>query len=61
MEGLGAGSCQGADAPPADAPPAGSGGQLPKWEKVLWKCQPYPDNYVDETFLKGLVRGPPPG
>jgi hypothetical protein len=28
---------------------------LPNWEKVLWKQQPYPDNYVDDTFLKELV------
>ncbi len=28
----------------------------PKWEKVLWKEQPYPDNYTDATFLQELVR-----
>jgi len=27
----------------------------PKWEKVLWKEQPYPDNYTDATFLQELV------
>lgn len=28
----------------------------PAWEKVLWKEQDYPDNYVSESFLKDLVR-----
>lgn len=28
----------------------------PKWEKVLWKKQPYPDNYVGPSFLQDLVR-----
>ncbi|PNW87119.1 hypothetical protein CHLRE_02g109850v5 [Chlamydomonas reinhardtii] len=27
----------------------------PRWEKVLWKPQPFPDNYVDHTFLQHLV------
>jgi hypothetical protein len=32
------------------------GGGLPvKWEKVLWKRQPFPDNYTDKTFLQELV------
>ncbi|KIJ25751.1 hypothetical protein M422DRAFT_236826 [Sphaerobolus stellatus SS14] len=26
------------------------------WEKVLWKRQPYPDNYVPESFLSELRR-----
>lgn len=25
------------------------------WEKALWKEQPFPDNYTDQTFLKELV------
>ena len=25
------------------------------WEKVLWKKQPFPDNYTDEKFLQELV------
>lgn len=25
-----------------------------KWERVLWKRQPFPDNYVPETFLDSL-------
>lgn len=29
--------------------------ELPPWEKVLWKRQPYPDNHTDETFLQQLV------
>jgi phosphatidylinositol glycan class C protein len=33
---------------------------MPRWEKVLWKEQPYPDNYVDDTFLNSLVRPPCP-
>jgi Phosphatidylinositol N-acetylglucosaminyltransferase len=27
---------------------------LPPWEKVLWKKQPYPDNYTPHTFLSAL-------
>ena len=27
----------------------------PPWERVLWKKQPYDDNYVDRTFLESLV------
>lgn len=26
----------------------------PKWERILWASQPYPDNYVPEDFLKQL-------
>mmetsp|Transcript_4888 Transcript_4888/g.10496 ORF Transcript_4888/g.10496 Transcript_4888/m.10496 type:complete len:417 (+) Transcript_4888:76-1326(+) len=26
-----------------------------KWERVLWKRQPYSDNYTDATFLRELV------
>lgn len=29
--------------------------QPPRWQKVLWKEQPYPDNYTDSTFLQELV------
>jgi hypothetical protein len=29
---------------------------LPPWERVLWKKQPYEDNYVDRTFLESLVK-----
>lgn len=28
---------------------------LPPWEKVLWRRQPYPDNYTDASFLQHLV------
>ena len=35
---------------------AGGGGtDSKKWEKVLYKRQPYPDNYVDTTFLASLI------
>ncbi|CDJ60920.1 phosphatidylinositol N-acetylglucosaminyltransferase subunit, putative [Eimeria maxima] len=27
-----------------------------KWQKILWKKQPHPDCYVDETFLNTLMR-----
>lgn len=28
----------------------------PKWRKLLWVKQPYPDNYVDSSFLSQLKR-----
>ncbi|OCB84632.1 phosphatidylinositol N-acetylglucosaminyltransferase [Sanghuangporus baumii] len=27
-----------------------------EWEKVLWKKQPYPDNYIPDSFLSSLRR-----
>nr|CAI84649.1 phosphatidylinositol N-acetylglucosaminyltransferase subunit C [Toxoplasma gondii] len=51
----------------SDCPPPGpllSGGdRLPdevhpapaRWEKVLWRRQAYPDNYVDDSFLDSLI------
>jgi hypothetical protein len=27
----------------------------PRWQKVLWKQQPFPDNHTDATFLRDLV------
>lgn len=40
-----------ADVPaaPAAAPPK------PPWRKILWEEQPYPDNYVDHTFLASVL------
>ncbi|KXZ42872.1 hypothetical protein GPECTOR_113g284 [Gonium pectorale] len=43
--GDGVGSGDGAEGGPSPA----------KWEKVLWKRQPFPDNYTDDTFLQHLV------
>jgi hypothetical protein len=40
----------------ATAPAATATAPLPPWEKVLWRKQPYPDNYTDPTFLQALVR-----
>ena len=34
---------------PAVAPPK------PPWRKILWAEQPYPDNYVDKTFLASVL------
>ena len=31
-------------------------GPSPCWEKVLWKRQPFPDNYIPPSFLQELVR-----
>lgn len=27
----------------------------PPWRKILWEEQPYPDNYVDKTFLASVL------
>lgn len=27
-----------------------------EWEKVLWKKQPFPDNYIPDSFLSSLRR-----
>ena len=27
----------------------------PPWRKILWEQQPYPDNYVDQTFLASVL------
>lgn len=28
----------------------------PEWERVLWRPQPFPDNYVPPTFLAALSK-----
>eukprot|EP00762_Andalucia_godoyi_P005560 ANDGO_00535.mRNA.1 Putative phosphatidylinositol N-acetylglucosaminyltransferase subunit C len=28
----------------------------PAWKKVLWEHQPYEDDYVGDTFLKGIIK-----
>ncbi|KAJ3719902.1 phosphatidylinositol N-acetylglucosaminyltransferase [Lentinula raphanica] len=33
--------------------------ELPPWEKVLWKRQPYPDNYIPEGALESSLRKNP--
>ena len=30
----------------------------PRWQKVLYRRQPYPDNYVDSSFLESLAAHP---
>ncbi|RSH84512.1 uncharacterized protein EHS24_006034 [Apiotrichum porosum] len=46
---------------PAAVMPAGSNSDEtpPPWEKVLWRRQPYPDNYVPASFLAELDETPP--
>ena len=33
----------------------GQGDARPPWRKILWEQQPYPDNYVDQTFLASVL------
>ena len=33
----------------------GGDAALPPWKKVLYVAQPYPDNYVDKTFLESVL------
>jgi hypothetical protein len=34
----------------------GAGDRGPEWERVLWRPQPFPDNYVPPTFLAALSK-----
>jgi Phosphatidylinositol N-acetylglucosaminyltransferase len=34
----------------------GVGGDASEWERVLWRPQPFPDNYVPPTFLSALSK-----
>ncbi|KAI0276809.1 phosphatidylinositol N-acetylglucosaminyltransferase [Russula aff. rugulosa BPL654] len=36
----------------------GTGEDGPEWERVLWRLQPFPDNYVPPTFLADLSKNP---
>ncbi|KAI0287267.1 phosphatidylinositol N-acetylglucosaminyltransferase [Russula brevipes] len=36
----------------------GAGDRGPEWERVLWRPQPFPDNYVPPTFLAALSKNP---
>lgn len=36
--------------------PDSAPGPAVPWRKVLWECQPFPDNYVDTRFLEELRR-----
>lgn len=36
--------------------PDSAPGPAVPWRKVLWECQPFPDNYVDQRFLEELRR-----
>jgi phosphatidylinositol N-acetylglucosaminyltransferase subunit C len=36
--------------------PDGASGTASEWERVLWRPQPFPDNYVPPTFLSALSK-----
>jgi hypothetical protein len=40
----------------ATTEPDRTGEDGPEWERVLWRVQPFPDNYVPPTFLAGLSK-----
>lgn len=38
------------------ARPSRSPSRKKPWQKILYERQPYPDDYVDETFLDSLIQ-----
>jgi hypothetical protein len=45
---------EGSSSDDADRPKGQSMTTKPPWQRLLWKKQPYPDNYVPDSFLDGL-------
>ena len=52
----GSSSCCAHNSPSLNKGVSSSSASAGKWQKILWKKQPHPDCYVDETFLNALMR-----